>query len=85
MLLKKLFLISSLLLLSNCASKQSYIGASSTAVVAGSANFMPGLRKGYFYRSCVLNLGMNYEDMIFNITNTGLSSKEFSKINIRKI
>ena len=37
MLLKKLFLISSLLLLSNCASKQSYIGASSTAVVAGSA------------------------------------------------
>jgi hypothetical protein len=28
---------------------------------------------------------MNYEDMIFNITNTGLSSKEFSKINIRKI
>ena len=49
------------------------------------ANFMPGLRKGYFYRSCVLNLGMNYEDMIFNITNTGLSSKEFSKINIRKI
>ncbi len=38
------------------------------------ANLMPGLRKGYFYRSCVLNLGMNYEDMIFNIANTGLSS-----------
>ena len=38
------------------------------------ANLMPGLRKGYFYRACVLNLGMNYEDMIFNIANTGLSS-----------
>jgi len=38
------------------------------------ANLMPGLRKGYFYRSCVLNLNMNYDDMIFNIANTGLSS-----------
>jgi len=38
------------------------------------ANLMPGLRKGYFYRSCVLNLEMNYEDMIFSIANTGLSS-----------
>ena len=38
------------------------------------ANLMPGLRKGYFYRSCVLNLGMTYEDMIFSIANTGLSS-----------
>ena len=34
-MLKKLLLISCLLLLSNCASKQSYIGASSTAAVAG--------------------------------------------------
>ena len=38
------------------------------------ANLMPGLRKGYFYRSCVLNLDMNYDDMILNIANTGLSS-----------
>jgi D-alanine-D-alanine ligase len=38
------------------------------------ANLMPGLRKGYFYRACVLNLGMTYEDMIFTIANTGLSS-----------
>ena len=38
------------------------------------ANLMPGLRKGYFYRSCLLNLDMNYEDMIFSIANTGLSS-----------
>ena len=38
------------------------------------ANLMPGLRKGYFYRSCVLNLDMNYEDMIFSIANTGLYS-----------
>jgi len=39
------------------------------------ANLMPGLRKGYFYRSCVINLGMSYEDMIFSIANTGLSSQ----------
>ena len=39
------------------------------------ANLMPGLRKGYFYRSCLLNLDMNYEDMIFSIANTGLSSQ----------
>ena len=38
------------------------------------ANLMPGLRKGYFYRSCVLNLDMSYDDMIFCIANTGLSS-----------
>ena len=38
------------------------------------ANLMPGLRKGYFYRSCLLNLDMNYDDMIFTITNNGLSS-----------
>ena len=38
------------------------------------ANLMPGLRKGYFFRSCVLNLDMNYDDMIFSIANTGLSS-----------
>jgi D-alanine-D-alanine ligase len=38
------------------------------------ANLMPGLRKGYFYRSCALNLDMSYEDMIFSIANTGLSS-----------
>ena len=38
------------------------------------ANLMPGLRKGYFYRACVLNLDMSYEDMIFSIANTGLYS-----------
>ena len=38
------------------------------------ANLMPGLRKGYFYRSCVLNLDMNYDNMILSIANTGLSS-----------
>jgi D-alanine-D-alanine ligase len=38
------------------------------------ANLMPGLRKGYFYRACVLNLDMSYEDMIFRIANTGLYS-----------
>ena len=38
------------------------------------ANLMPGLQQGYFYRSCVLNLNMNYDDMILSITNTGLTS-----------
>ena len=38
------------------------------------ANLMPGLRKGYFYRSCVLNLDMSYDEMILSIANTGLSS-----------
>ena len=44
------------------------------------ANLMPGLRKGYFYRACVLNLGMSYEDMIFTIANTGLSSNSSIEI-----
>jgi len=38
------------------------------------ANLMPGLRKGYFYRSCLFNLNMSYEKMILSIANTGLSS-----------
>lgn len=37
------------------------------------ANLMPGLRRGYFYRSCVLNLNMSYEQMILEITDNGLS------------
>ena len=36
------------------------------------ANLMPGIRKGYFYRSCLLNLNMNYEEMILKITANGL-------------
>jgi len=36
------------------------------------ANLMPGIRKGYFYRSCLLNLRMNYEEMILKITANGL-------------
>lgn len=39
------------------------------------ANLMPGLRKGYFYRSCLLNLGMTYEAMILTIANNGLASR----------
>ena len=38
------------------------------------ANLMPGLLKGYFFRACNLNLDMSYDDMIFSIANTGLSS-----------
>ena len=38
------------------------------------ANLMPGLSKGYFYRSCLLNLGMGYNEMILRIAKTGLSS-----------
>jgi len=36
------------------------------------ANLMPGIRKGYFYRSCILNLKINYEEMILKITANGL-------------
>jgi len=39
------------------------------------ANLMPGLRKGYFYRSCLLNLNMSYEQMIFTVADNGLSSR----------
>ena len=38
------------------------------------ANLMPGLKHGYFYRSCALNLNMSYNDMILRITDTGLKS-----------
>ena len=38
------------------------------------ANLMPGLRKGYFYRACLLNLDMTYEQMILKIADNGLSS-----------
>jgi len=37
------------------------------------ANLMPGLRKGYFYRSCNINLGLTYEQMILRIANNGLA------------
>ena len=36
------------------------------------ANLMPGIRKGYFYRSCVLILNISYEEMILKITANGL-------------
>ena len=36
------------------------------------ANLMPGLGKGYFYRSCMLNLDMNYDQMILRIAANGL-------------
>ena len=39
------------------------------------ANLMPGLRKGYFYRSCLLNLNMSYEQMILTVADNGLSSR----------
>jgi len=39
------------------------------------ANLMPGLRKGYFYRSCLLNLNMSYEQMILTVAHNGLSSR----------
>lgn len=36
------------------------------------ANLMPGLRTGYFYRCCNLNLNINYQEMILRIANNGL-------------
>jgi D-alanine-D-alanine ligase len=38
------------------------------------ANLMPGLRKGYFYRCCLLNLDMTYEAMILTIADNGLAT-----------
>jgi D-alanine-D-alanine ligase len=50
------------------------------------ANLMPGLRKGYFYRSCLLNLNMSYEQMILTVADNGLSSQRihFSTNSIRE-
>ena len=39
------------------------------------ANLMPGLRKGYFYRSCLFNCGMSYDAMILAIAENGLASR----------
>ena len=49
------------------------------------ANLMPGLRKGYFYRSCLLHLNMSYEQMILTVADNGLSSQRvhFSTNSIR--
>lgn len=38
------------------------------------ANLMPGLSKGYFYRSCALNLGMTYDEMILLLCRNRLKS-----------
>jgi D-alanine-D-alanine ligase len=40
------------------------------------ANLMPGLRKGYFYRSCAMNLNLTYEQMILKIASNGLTSRQ---------
>jgi D-alanine-D-alanine ligase len=34
---------------------------------------MSGLRKGYFYKACLLNLNMSYGKMILKILDNGLS------------
>lgn len=39
------------------------------------ANLMPGLRRGYFYRACLLNLDMTYEAMILAIADNGLATR----------
>lgn len=36
------------------------------------ANLMPGLGQGYFFRSCLLNLNMSYDQMILRIAANGL-------------
>ena len=38
------------------------------------ANLMPGLKKGYFYRACALNLGMSYEQMIIGLAENRITS-----------
>ena len=42
------------------------------------ANLMPGLLKGYFYRSCLINLKLSYEEMIIKITDNALSNNKLS-------
>jgi len=37
------------------------------------ANLMPGLKKGYFYRACSLNLGLSYAQMIMKIAHNRMS------------
>jgi len=37
------------------------------------ANLMPGLQKGYFYRSCSINLKMSYAQMITKISQNALN------------
>ena len=37
------------------------------------ANLMPGLQKGYFYRSCSINLKMDYDQMITKISENALN------------
>ena len=43
------------------------------------ANLGPGIKRGYFYKSCVLNLNMNYDDMILGIVSAGLYSQRKDK------
>ena len=38
------------------------------------ANLMPGLSKGYFYRSCAINLGITYDEMILLLCRNRLNS-----------
>lgn len=39
------------------------------------ANLMPGLKKGYFYKACLLNQNFSYDQMILTIANNGIYSK----------
>lgn len=41
------------------------------------ANLMPGLRTGYFYRACVFNLNMSYEQMILRVVDNSLPIRYF--------
>ncbi len=49
------------------------------------ANLMPGLRKGYFYRSCLLNLNMSYEQMILSVADNGLSFNGNERLGKQKL
>ena len=44
------------------------------------ANLMPGLRRGYLYRGCLLNLNMSYEEMILFIAKNGLASNSIKEV-----
>ena len=46
------------------------------------ANFVPGL-KGYFRRACLINEGMDYKNLILNITELGLARNAEKSLVIR--
>jgi hypothetical protein len=76
-MLKKLLLISCLLLLSNCASKQSYIGASSTAAVAGTTCWQYVSDNPAVVATCAVVGSFKGADLMYNESDDQLMTRAF--------